>query len=78
MAQFTDRLNLENFNIVLLDMLIKLNKGKRLFLAGDFNLDLLKSDTHSATGKVLDTFMSHQMLPVIRKPTRNTDIIVPH
>ena len=65
--------NPEVFNVTLSSMLADLKRGKHnTFIAGDFNLDLLKSATHLGTQKVLDTFASYQMLPTIRKPTRVT------
>jgi hypothetical protein len=49
------------------------SKSKLIVLAGDFNLDLLKSDTHSPTGEFLNNLVSFSFLPVINLPTRVTD-----
>jgi len=39
-------------------------------MAGDYNLDLLKYNTHSATGIFLNNMLSHSLFPTIRHPTR--------
>ena len=39
---------------------------------GDFNLNLLNSDSHSATGEFLDNMISLMLLPIISRPTRVT------
>ena len=36
----------------------------------DHNLDLLQSDKHAPTGKLLDTLLDAEMLPTITRPTR--------
>jgi len=64
--------SLASFNDTLFKILSNLNKHKHIYIAGDFNLDLLKSNLHPATEMVLNTFMTYQMLPTIRKPTRVT------
>ena len=45
---------------------------KVCYLLGDYNLDLLKSDSHAMTGKYLDLLSSHSFLPMINRPTRVT------
>ena len=57
----------------LLDILDK-ESNKLLFIAGDFNLDLIKHDTHAATNDFLNSLLSHSFLPTITKPTRVTDL----
>ena len=47
-------------------------KDKRSYLMGDFNLDLIKSDHHSATGKFLSDMNSMGFHPLISIPTRIT------
>ena len=39
---------------------------------GDFNIDLIKHDTHQPTSDFLDLMYTHNMIPLIRKPTRVT------
>ena len=39
---------------------------------GDFNLDILNSDTHPPTKEYIDLMFSHSMFPLINKPTRST------
>ena len=39
---------------------------------GDFNINLLKTDTHRPTHEYLEFIYSYSMLPTIYKPTRIT------
>ena len=39
---------------------------------GDLNIDFLKSDGHKLTSDFLDTIYSHNLFPLITKPTRVT------
>jgi len=50
-----------------------LQKYKRMFLAGDFNIDLLKFDSHQPTRQFFDLLASHYLLPTICRPTRITE-----
>ena len=45
------------------------NKNK-LVLIGDFNLDLLKYETHFPTANYMDLVINHKLLPRIVRPTR--------
>ena len=45
-------------------------KQNEILLTGDFNLDLLKHETHAQTSQYLDIMISHGLLPMITKPTR--------
>ena len=45
-------------------------KEKLLFVAGDYNLDLLKFTNHQPTEVFLNNLISHSMFPSIRNPTR--------
>ena len=59
------------------DILVKIKDDKELkscelILVGDFNIDLLKTDTHVDTSKYFDTLLENNLLPVISKPTRIT------
>ena len=43
--------------------------NKQLVMGMDHNLDLLKSDIHTPTHKLLDTILNADMLPTITRPT---------
>jgi len=53
--------------------ILNTRKERPTFITGDFNLDLLKSDTHVLTGEFLNHLTSHSFLPTIHKPIRITD-----
>jgi len=59
------------------DIDIVLNKigieNKMTYIMGDFNIDLLKDDTHRPIHDYLDLIYSHSMIPTIYKPTRITE-----
>ena len=40
------------------------------YIMGDFNLDLLNTDLHSATNEFMNAFFSHFLYPLILRPTR--------
>ena len=46
------------------------NENKKVFIAGDFNFNLLKAATHNETSDFFDTMMSNILLPVITLPTK--------
>ena len=48
-----------------------ISKGKKqCILAGDYNIDLFKADTHLDTESFINDFHSHMFLPAITRPTR--------
>ena len=47
-------------------------ENKPCYLLGDFNFDILKYSSHSATGDFLSTMYTHGFRPLITKPTRLT------
>lgn len=47
--------------------------GKLGILAGDFNLDLIKFESHEQTAEFLNNILSYSYYPTIRYPTRITD-----
>ena len=55
----------------LLDNITKENKTT--LLLGDFNIDLLKYDSHTSINEFLDSFSSNMVLPYILHPTIVTD-----
>ena len=46
---------------------------KRCMLLGDFNINLLRTDSHSETSDFVDDMYSDLFMPAITKPTRITD-----
>lgn len=48
-------------------------KNKKLYLCGDFNINLLKHETHQPTKQFIDSLCSLGLLPLINIPTRITD-----
>ena len=48
------------------------NENKHCYIAGDFNLDLLKHDTNIHISNYLNTFYHYDMRPLIDRPTRIT------
>ena len=46
------------------------NTNKKVFIAGDFNFNLLNTHTHKETFDFFDTMMSNFLLPVINLPTK--------
>lgn len=47
-------------------------EGKPCYLMGDFNIDLLKYNTHTITNDFLDQMFSNTFSPLITRPTRIT------
>ena len=43
-----------------------------IYIMGDFNLDLLNTDLHSATNEFINALFSHFLYPLISRPTRLT------
>ena len=61
----------DNFLETLFHNLSKESK-KKIYLIGDFNIDLLKVNTHNQTGSFLDIVESNEFMPQILLPTRLT------
>lgn len=61
-----------NSDLTLILDIINQRAQKLVFLAGDFNLDLIKSDSHAPTSEFLNILTSHSFLPTISLPTRIT------
>ena len=53
-------------------LLLKLEKesSKRIFLLGDFNINLLKYEISDSINNFIDTFSSNFLLPLMVLPTR--------
>ena len=64
---------IDNF-IIDIDPVFKvLNSEKKLHVMGDFNIDLLKVDSHRPTHDFLELIYSYSLMPTIYKPTRVTE-----
>ena len=46
--------------------------NKHCYITGDFNLDLLKHESHSVTAQFIESLFAFGFLPMITKPTRIT------
>ena len=61
----------DQFNDTISELLVRLNNERKYcVLMGDFNINLLNSDSHSATGQFLDILYANSLFPLITKPTR--------
>ena len=62
-------------NGIILSLLEKLNKenSKKIFLFGDFNIDLLQYETSEPVNNFVDTLSSNFLLPLMLLPTRITN-----
>ena len=61
------------FNTEVNNLLDSLNKeNKLLYIMGDFNINLLNSDSHHPTGEFLEIMYSNMLFPLITRPTRVT------
>jgi hypothetical protein len=65
--------NIPDFNLKLENILTTLNnEHKEIIHLGDYNLNLLNSNTHLPTSEFIDINFTHSVFPVINKPTRIT------
>ena len=63
--------DIEIFNHTINDICLQIkHENKVVYWAGDFNINILNSDSHAATGNFLNTMMSNAFYPAITKPTR--------
>jgi len=60
------------FNPEILVILDKIDRecSKLVLMLGDYNLDLLKSDSHAPTGEFVNNMLSYYFLPTMHSPTR--------
>ena len=49
---------------------IILKEKKLCYIAGDFNIDVLKCETHLPTQSFIDLLLSYSLIPLINRPTR--------
>src|SRR6218665_993994 len=59
----------DEFNLILSELC---KKYKIIHLAGDFNIDLLKYQSHNLTNQFVNCIAAHHLLPTITRPTRIT------
>ena len=64
--------NINEFTNMLEEILTPI-KNKSLYLCGDFNIDLLKYETHDQTRHFTDMLFSLGLFPLINRPTRITN-----
>ena len=63
---------LDDFTNKLEDLYSNIKNNKVIYLCGDYNINLLKQDTHVPTKHFLDTMFSLGLCPLISKPSRIT------
>ena len=65
--------NIAHFNNLLTEKLQTISlENKPIIHMGDYNIDLLKNDTHSPTNDFIDLNIHHTLLPAVTRPTRVT------
>ena len=64
--------DIEQFTETLNDILSQISHLP-CYIMGDYNLDLLKHECHNPTEHFLNTMYSNSLIPLIYKPTRETD-----
>ena len=65
--------NVDEFLTMTNELLSKISKENKIcYLMGDFNLNLMNHQSHSATGEFLDALYSNMFFPLITRPTRLT------
>ena len=66
--------NIDDFTDYLTKCLAKINKSnKECYLTGDFNIDLLKYDSHNQSAEFINSLTALSFLPTILQPSRITD-----
>ena len=66
--------NIETYSNCFSDILDKLeNSYKKCFVAGDFNIDLLKCETNAETNSFFNRLLTYSFFPTISKPARITE-----
>ena len=69
------KMDCSEFNILYSNLLEKISQEKKqAFIMGDFNIDLLKHESHEETQNFIQNNLSHFFKPLITRPTR----ITPH
>ena len=65
--------NISQFIDTMSDILSKIS-SLPCYILGDYNIDLLKHSSHIQTERFLDIMYSNSLVPMICKPTRETEI----
>ena len=65
--------NLKMFNTELSEVLSSLDKSKDVYIMGDYNIDLLRSKSHTDTSIFINQMLASSYIPLINKPTRVTE-----
>ena len=66
--------NVETYSNCLSEILDKLeNSNKKCFVAGYFNIDLLRCETNTETNSFFNKLLTYPFFPTISKPTRITE-----
>ena len=69
----TPNTNIKGFNAQIASVLEELRINKKLvYLMGDYNIDLLNSESHDLTNEFVDLVYCNEFLPLISRPTRIT------
>ena len=64
---------IKDFNAQIASVLEELLIDKKLvYLMGDYNIDLLNSESHDLTNEFVDLMYCNEFLPLISRPTRIT------
>lgn len=63
---------LASFNENISNLIARVNPKKKLFVCGDFNIDILKVDSNADSLCFLDIMYGYGLYPLITKPTRIT------
>ena len=68
------KMDVTDFNNNFLNNLLKKinQEQKKVFLLGDFNIDLMHYNEHKPTNEFLDSLASNSYLPYIIQPSRHT------
>ena len=66
--------NIDDFTDYITKCLAKINKtNKECYLTGDFNIDLLKYDSHNKSAEFINSMTALSFLPTILQPSRITE-----
>ena len=64
--------DIDRFREYMDQLLTYANPSKTKFVCGDFNIDLLKQETHSGTKRFLECMYGQGLYPLIVRPSRIT------
>ena len=64
--------DMESFLNFLNDTLGRVGSNKNIYIMGDFNINILNSESHNYTSQFVDAMYSKSLFPLINKPTRSS------